>query len=100
MQFDAARHVPFHHRGIGTDRSDRNIIEAQFNALENRAGQLLTKAAFSSIPTLIPPDQISQIETSLRQAAAEVRERQLAKQVLDGVVQTVIIAARLAAKVV
>jgi hypothetical protein len=79
--------------------TDANIIEVQFNALENRAGQLLAQAAFASIPTLIPPGEITQIETNLRQAAEEIQKRQQAKQVLDGVVQTVITAARIAAKV-
>jgi hypothetical protein len=60
---------------------------------------LLTQAAFASIPTLISPGEITQIEANLQRAATEIQQRQQAKQVLDGVVQTVIIAARLAAKV-
>jgi hypothetical protein len=44
--------------------------------------------------TLIPLGEITQIEANLQQAATEIQRRQQAKQVLDGVVQTVIIAAR------
>ncbi len=84
---------------VALSPTDANTIEVQFNALESRAGQLLTQAAFASIPTLIPPGEITQIEANLQRAATEIQQRQQAKQVLDGVVQTVIIAARLAAKV-
>lgn len=85
--------------GVALSQTDANIIEVQFNALENRAGQLLAQAAFASIPTLIPAGEITQIEANLREAATEIQQRQQAKQVLDGVVQTVITAARIAAKV-
>jgi hypothetical protein len=84
---------------VALSQTDANIIEVQFNALESRAGQLLAQAAFARIPTLITPDEITQIEATLRRATAEIQQRQQAKQVLDGVVQTVITAARLAAKI-
>ena len=80
-------------------QTDANIIEVQFNALEGRAGQLLAMAAFASIPMLIPAGDIGRIEVDLNKAADEIRQRQQAKQILDGVVQTVIIAARIAAKI-
>jgi hypothetical protein len=84
---------------VALSPTDTNIIEAQFNALEGQAGQLLMRAAFASIPTLISPAEIAQIETNLRQAATEIQQRQQAKQVLDAVVQTVVTAAKIAAKV-
>lgn len=85
--------------GVALSPTDANIIEVQFNALENRAGQLLAQAAFASIPTLMTSGEITQIDANLRAAAAEIQQREQAKRVLDGVVQTVITAARIAAKV-
>ena len=84
---------------VALSQTDANIIEVQFNALENRAGQLLAQAAFASIPTLIPTGEITQIDANLREAAAEIQQRHQAKQVLDVVVQTIITAAKIASKV-
>jgi hypothetical protein len=84
---------------VALSETDANTLEVQFNALQARSGQLLTQAAFASIPNLIPAPAIADIEADLNKAAREIERRKKAKAVLDTVVQTIIAAARLAAKI-
>ena len=76
-----------------------NTIGTLFSALEDRAGQLLEQAAFATIPTLISPESLQQIKTTVAQAEQEIKTRQQAKEVLDAVVKAAIVAAQIAVKV-
>jgi len=78
--------------------TDVNTIDALFTALGNRAGLLLEQAAFATIPSLIPPANLQRIQEDVQRADQEIRNRQGAKQVLDAVVKTIIVAAQIAAK--
>jgi predicted nucleic acid-binding protein len=78
--------------------TDVNTINVLFTALEDRAGRLLEMAAFASIPQLISRDALVAISANVQQAEAEIRSRQQAKEILDAVVKTVIVAAQIAAK--
>jgi hypothetical protein len=79
--------------------TDVNTINVLFTALEDRAGRLLEMAAFASIPQLISSDALLAISANVQKAEAEIRSRQQAKQILDAVVKTVIVAAQIAAKI-
>src|SRR5215471_14577637 len=79
--------------------TDVNTINVLFTALEDRAGRLLQMAAFAGIPRLISADDLVTISANMQQAEAEIRQRQQAKQILDAVVKTVIVAAKIASKI-
>src|SRR5215469_4421967 len=72
--------------------TDVNTINVLFTALEDRAGRLLEIAAFAGIPRLISANDLVTISANIRQAEADIKARQQAKQILDAVVKTVILA--------
>lgn len=84
---------------VALAQTDLNTMQVLFNSLEARAGRLLAQAAFASIPTLISAEDLRRITADLQQAEVDIRTRQQAKEVLNAVVNTVIVAARIAAKV-
>jgi uncharacterized protein YPO0396 len=84
---------------VALAETDVNTINVLFTALEDRAGRLLQMAAFAGIPRLISADDLVTISANIQQAEAEIRQRQQAKQILDAVVKTVIVAAQIASKI-
>lgn len=83
---------------VALAQTDVNMINVLFTALGDRAGRLLEMAALASIPQLISSDALAAISANVQQAEAEIRSRQQAKQILDAVVKTVIVAAQIAVK--
>jgi hypothetical protein len=77
---------------------DVRTIQLQRNALRNRMGQLIEIEVFTDIAQLLTPADIQQIGANLARAQTEIRQRQDAKQILDVVVQVVITAGSIAAK--
>jgi len=77
---------------------DVRVIQLQRNALRNRMGQLIEIDVFTDIAQLLTPTDIQTIGGALTRAQSEIRGRQEAKQILDVVVQVLITAGNIAAK--
>jgi hypothetical protein len=79
--------------------TDVREIQALRTSLRNAFGLLLEMEAFAPIARLLDDGQIQTISADLDRAEREIKQRRRAKQVLDSVVQVVITAAGIAAKV-
>ena len=77
---------------------DVRVIQLQRNALRNRMGQLIETEAFNDIAQLLTPSDVQKIGADLARAQGDIRQRQDAKQILDIVVQVLITAGTIAAK--
>ncbi len=74
-------------------------IEDQRTALGDALGLITENEVFENIPQLLPDDEISQISNFLKGADQEIAQRQLAKDILDTVINVAITAANIAIKV-
>lgn len=72
------------------------IVEARHTALGASFGRLLAQSAFAGIPALLDTGEIDAIGKSLDQADDGIKQRQLAKDILDITVDVALTSAKIA----
>lgn len=77
----------------------KRILDAEINALKSAYGLLLERAVFEDIPQLLTSSEIEIISETINKAEKEIAQRQMAKDILDTVINVAIAAANIAAKV-
>lgn len=74
-------------------------IDDQSTTLRDALGLIGESEVFENIPTLLPDNEIQEISKTLEGADKEIAQRQMAKDILDTVINVAIAAANIAAKV-